>query len=114
LSPFAYLAWIAVTILHSSSYLRLSYAFSIQQGENIDMPDDLRTWKSTGTSCEIEIHFSVQTIKFLMKYKFFSRFRGKLKIVSFCFQAENREMVCCACADRLEDLLSSEGECVAA
>jgi hypothetical protein len=23
-------------------------------------------------------------------------------------------MVCCACADRLEDLLSSEGECVAA
>jgi hypothetical protein len=71
LSPFAYLAWIAVTILHSSSYLRLSYAFSIQQGENIDMPDDLRTWKSTGTSCEIEIHFSVQTIKFLMKYKFF-------------------------------------------
>ena len=30
------------------------------------MPVDLKTRKSTGTSCQIEIHFSIQIIKFLM------------------------------------------------
>ena len=29
---------------------------------------DLKTRKSTGTSCQIEIHFSSQTSKFLIKY----------------------------------------------
>ena len=29
---------------------------------------DLNTRKSTGTSCQIEIHFSSQTSKFLIKY----------------------------------------------
>ena len=29
---------------------------------------DLKTRKSTGTSCQIEIHFSSHTSKFLMKY----------------------------------------------
>ena len=28
----------------------------------------LRTRKSTGTSCQIEIHFSIENTKFLMKY----------------------------------------------
>ena len=31
-------------------------------------PVDLKTRKSTGTSCQIEIHFSIEIIKFLMKY----------------------------------------------
>ena len=31
-------------------------------------PVDLKTRKSTGTSCQIESHFSIQIIKFLMKY----------------------------------------------
>ena len=29
---------------------------------------DLKTWKRTGTSCEIEIHFSIKTTIFLFKY----------------------------------------------
>ena len=29
---------------------------------------DLKTRKSTGTSCQIEIHFSSRTSKFLIKY----------------------------------------------
>ena len=32
-------------------------------------PVDLKTRKSTGTSRQIEIHFSIQIIKFLMKYR---------------------------------------------
>ena len=32
------------------------------------LPVDLKTRKTTGTSCQIEIHFSVQVIKLLMKY----------------------------------------------
>ena len=28
-----------------------------------------KTWKSAGTSCQIEIHFSIQIIKFVAKYK---------------------------------------------
>ena len=32
------------------------------------MLSDLKTRKSTGTSCQIEIHFSSQTNKFLIKY----------------------------------------------
>ena len=31
-------------------------------------PVDMKTWKSTGASVQIEIHFSIQIIKFLMKY----------------------------------------------
>ena len=31
-------------------------------------PVDLKSRKSTGTSCQIEIHFLMQTIKLLMKY----------------------------------------------
>ena len=31
-------------------------------------PVDLKSRKSTGTSCQIEICFSIQIIKFLMKY----------------------------------------------
>ena len=33
-------------------------------------PGDLKTRRSTGTSCQIEIHFSSQTSKFLIKYNF--------------------------------------------
>jgi hypothetical protein len=29
---------------------------------------DLKTWKSTGTSCHIEIHFSIKTTRFLIRY----------------------------------------------
>ena len=32
-----------------------------------DHPVDLKTRKSTGTRCQIEIHFSIQIIKFFMK-----------------------------------------------
>ncbi len=31
-------------------------------------PGDLKTRKRTGTSCQIEIHFSFKTTKFLFKY----------------------------------------------
>ncbi len=31
-------------------------------------PGDLKTRKKTGTSCQIEIHFSIKTTKFLFKY----------------------------------------------
>ena len=31
-------------------------------------PVDLKPRKSTSTSCQIEFHFSIQIIKFLMKY----------------------------------------------
>ena len=31
-------------------------------------PGDLKTRKRTGTSCQIEIHFSIKTTKFLFKY----------------------------------------------
>ncbi len=31
-------------------------------------PDDLKTRNRTGTSCQIEIHFSIKTTKFLFKY----------------------------------------------
>ena len=31
-------------------------------------PVDLKKRKSSGTSCQIEIHFSIQITKFLMKY----------------------------------------------
>ena len=34
----------------------------------VSTPVDLKTWKSTGTSCQTEIHFSIQIIKFLSKY----------------------------------------------
>ena len=33
-----------------------------------ELPVDLKTRKSTSYSCQIEIHFSIQIIKFLMKY----------------------------------------------
>ena len=44
---------------------------------------DLKTRKSTGTSCQIEIHFSSQTSKFLIKYNLL-RFQisGGLIIIS--------------------------------
>ena len=32
------------------------------------IPGDLKTWKRAGTSCQIEIHFSIKTTKFLFKY----------------------------------------------
>ena len=31
-------------------------------------PRDLKTRKRTGTTCQIEIHFSIKTAKFLFKY----------------------------------------------
>ena len=34
-------------------------------------PGDLKTRKRTGTSCQIEIHFSIKTTKFLFKYTLF-------------------------------------------
>ena len=40
----------------------------IQGASAVTCLGDLKTWKSTGTSCQIEIHFSIQIIKFLMKY----------------------------------------------
>ena len=33
-----------------------------------DIPGDLKTRKRTGTSCQIEIHFSIKTTTFLFKY----------------------------------------------
>ena len=40
-------------------------AYKTTQGHYLG---DLKTRKSTGNSCQIEIHFSSQTSKFLMKY----------------------------------------------
>ena len=34
----------------------------------IHSPVDLKTQKITGTNCQIKIHLSIETIKFLMKY----------------------------------------------
>ena len=34
----------------------------------MSLPADLKTRKSTDTSCQIEIYFSIQIIKFLMEY----------------------------------------------
>jgi hypothetical protein len=34
-------------------------------------PDDLDTRKSTGTSCQIEIHFMIKTTEYLLKYTLF-------------------------------------------
>ena len=35
---------------------------------SLSYPVDLKIQKSTGTSCQIEMHFSIQMIKFLIKY----------------------------------------------
>ena len=35
---------------------------------NSRYPGDLRTRKRTGTSCQIEIHFSIKTTDYLLKY----------------------------------------------
>ena len=35
---------------------------------SLSYPVDLKIQKSTGTSCQIEMHFSVQIINFLIKY----------------------------------------------
>ena len=40
-----------------TTQVRLSYS-----------PVDPKTRKITGTSCQVEIHFSIQIIKFVMKY----------------------------------------------
>ena len=38
--------------------------------QNFDLcpPGDLKTRKRTGTSCQIEIHFSIKNTKYLFKY----------------------------------------------
>ncbi len=46
---------IFVDFLHNGSLSRI-------------LPGDLKTRKRTGTSCQIEIHFSIKTTKFLFKY----------------------------------------------
>ena len=35
------------------------------------IPGDLNTRKRTGTSCQIEIHFSIKTTEYLLKYTLF-------------------------------------------
>jgi hypothetical protein len=47
----------------------------------VKLPDDLKTGKSTDTSCKIEIHFSIQTTKFLIKYNL------------LCFQISDRPII---------------------
>ena len=39
----------------------------------LSIPVDLKTRKSTGTSCQTEIHFSMQIIKFLINIIYFVR-----------------------------------------
>ena len=51
-------AWNGTAVLSSPS----------KRASTIKYPVDLKTRKSTGTSCQIEIHFSIQIITFLMKY----------------------------------------------
>ena len=52
--------------------------------ENEQQPlGDLKTQKSTGTSCQIEIHFSSQTSKFLIKYY----------SLRLCFQSSGRLII---------------------
>ena len=46
------------------------------------LPGDLKTRKSTGTSCQIKIHFSIRTTKFLMKYNLF-RFQTSGRLIIF-------------------------------
>ena len=43
---------------------------------------DLKTRKSTGTSCQIEIHFSSQTSKFLIEYNLL-RFQISCRLIIF-------------------------------
>ena len=43
---------------------------------------DLKTRKSTGTSCQIEIHFSSQTSKFLIKHNLL-RFQISVGLIIF-------------------------------
>ena len=45
-------------------------------------PGDLETRKKTGTSCQIEIHFSIKTTKFLFK------------CALLCSQIYNRFIIC--------------------
>ena len=55
------------------------FQVSIQHGTVVRKPDsaihwipgDLKTRKRTGTSCQIEIHFSIKTTEYLLKYTLF-------------------------------------------
>jgi hypothetical protein len=49
--------------------------------ETLHPPVDLKIWKSTGSSFKIEIHFSIETTKFLVKYNL------------LCFQISGRPKV---------------------
>ena len=59
----------------------------LQTGSNwFCQPVDLKTRKSAGASCQIEIHFSIQIIKFLMKYNlllFLNFWQTYLQLLSF-------------------------------
>ena len=37
----------------------------------ISLPGDMKTRKRTGTICQIEIHFSIKTTEYLLKYTLF-------------------------------------------
>ena len=47
------------------------------------LPDDLKTRESSRTSCQLEIYFSIQTAKFLMKYNLLSAFKVSLGLEYF-------------------------------
>ena len=50
-------------------YYRYILATYIEKAPNRNsIPGGLKTRKSTGTNCQVEIHFSLQIIKFLMKH----------------------------------------------
>ena len=46
----------------------------IIRASHCNSPRDLKTQKSTGTSCEIEIYFSIQTTKYLYLFTLFLNF----------------------------------------
>ena len=54
----------------SNAYIAALLMRNIQDGKNsiVNFLDDLKTQKSTCTSCQIEIHFSSRTSKLLIKY----------------------------------------------
>ena len=53
--------WLFTEVGHTTNHKKSTDIISTTVG-------DLKTRKNTGTSCQIEIHFSSQTNKFLIKY----------------------------------------------
>ena len=50
------------------SYTCLSTIRLLLAKNTVKLPADQKTRERTGTSCQIEIHFSIKTTKFLFKY----------------------------------------------